>query len=288
MFSKTIVNRLWKKVMGIELIGDVMDLQIKERGTNPALTEKLVQMMKYLNFDTKAFLSVLYRTQAYQSEITKKELTPGEDYHFPGPVLRRLSAEQLWDSMSSILYEKPDEFLNQPKAHVEHLIYEKVKNTETAQLIEYFKTIAVTDKSIYENFGTYKHQGKKLRGFQRASDLLAPTRPDHFLSEFGASDRRQIESSSSEPTIPQALYLMNSGYIEGSIVRKPTTLLNQALSSTKDHSTKIETLSLGLLCRLPTSTEKSKMRKHLKEFGIQGQFDILWALLNSNEFKFYK
>jgi hypothetical protein len=41
---------------------------------------------------------VLYNTDTYQREATRQEVAAGDTYHFQGPLLRRMSAEQIWDS----------------------------------------------------------------------------------------------------------------------------------------------------------------------------------------------
>ena len=35
-------------------------------------------------------------------------MAPGETYHFTGPLLRRMSAEQMWDSFVTLIHPAPD------------------------------------------------------------------------------------------------------------------------------------------------------------------------------------
>lgn len=99
-FTKVIVNRLWKKVMGVGLIEPVDDFRdgIVEASENRELLEYLERQMIDSNYDIKAFLSILYNTRTYQREATPGDIDL-ESYRFPGPVLRRLTAEQIWDSL---------------------------------------------------------------------------------------------------------------------------------------------------------------------------------------------
>lgn len=100
-FTRVIANRLWKKVMGAGLIEPVDDLKDGTEASNPELMAYLESQIVAFNYDMRRFLSVLYQTRTYQREATVVDVDPS-DYHFPGPVLRRMTAEQLWDSMLTV------------------------------------------------------------------------------------------------------------------------------------------------------------------------------------------
>lgn len=107
-FTKVIANRLWKKAFGLGLIEPVDELMDSTVAVNPALMAYLEQLMKDLRYDTRAYLRVLYNTQTYQREATRREIPPGEAYAFTGPVLRRMTAEQIWDSFVTLVHVTPD------------------------------------------------------------------------------------------------------------------------------------------------------------------------------------
>lgn len=107
-FTLVIANRLWKKVFGLGLIEPVDELMDSTVAMNPALMKHLEQLMISSRYDVKAFLRVLYNTQAYQNEVTRAEPMLGEVYHFPGPVLRRMTAEQIYDSFVTLIHPTPD------------------------------------------------------------------------------------------------------------------------------------------------------------------------------------
>lgn len=103
-FTLVIANRLWKKVMGQGVIEPVDELTDSSVPTNPALMTYLEKLMKEVNYDMKAFLRVVMNSESYQRASHTKELALGEPFHFPGPLMRRMSAEQIWDSMV-VLYK---------------------------------------------------------------------------------------------------------------------------------------------------------------------------------------
>ena len=107
-FTRNIANRLFKRVMGVGLIEPVDSLSPVNRPEQPELLDFLTQTMARLRYDERAFLAVLLNTRLYQSEAERKELEPGEAFALRGPLLRRLSAEQLWDSLLVLLVEDLD------------------------------------------------------------------------------------------------------------------------------------------------------------------------------------
>lgn len=107
-FTTVIANRLWKKVMGMGIIEPVDEITDSTVPSNPQLMTFLEETMKSMNYDVKAFLRTLYNTQSYQRAAYTKDVELGEVFHFPGPLLRRMSAEQIWDSMVALYKPAPD------------------------------------------------------------------------------------------------------------------------------------------------------------------------------------
>jgi hypothetical protein len=107
-FTRVIANRMWKKVFGHGLIEPVDEILDSTVPSHPALMTALEKLMVAQRYDLRAFLRVLYNTRAYQNQATRAELTPGADYRFPGPLLRRMSAEQIWDSFVTLVQPAVD------------------------------------------------------------------------------------------------------------------------------------------------------------------------------------
>ena len=105
-FTKTIANRIWKRVMGIGLIEPVDNLTAETEATNPELMAYLEKLLVDLDYDLKAYYRVLYSTKTYQREASSADMLA--KYHYPGPRLRRMSAEQVWDSLITLVRPEPD------------------------------------------------------------------------------------------------------------------------------------------------------------------------------------
>ena len=108
-FARNIANRLWKRVMGLGLIEPVDSLSAITRPEHAEVMDFLTRAMVRLGFDERAFLAMVLNTPLYQSEAVREEAAPGAAFTLRGPMLRRLSAEQIWDSLLVLLVEDVDE-----------------------------------------------------------------------------------------------------------------------------------------------------------------------------------
>jgi len=108
-FSRNIANRLWKRALGVGLVEPVDSLSPMTRPAQAELFDFLAQTMARLGFDERAFLAVVLNTRLYQSGADDEPPAPGQPSALRGPVVRRLSAEQVWDSLLTLLVEDLDE-----------------------------------------------------------------------------------------------------------------------------------------------------------------------------------
>ncbi|MEY2879053.1 MAG: hypothetical protein RLZZ15_1433, partial [Verrucomicrobiota bacterium] len=115
-FAKNAANRLWKRVMGAGLIEPVDSLTALPPPEHRELLDHLVSALIGFRFDERAFLAALLNTRLYQSEAVRGRPEPGTAFALHGPLLRRLSAEQIWDSHLVLLV--PD--LDQRRAALRH------------------------------------------------------------------------------------------------------------------------------------------------------------------------
>ncbi|MEN3940582.1 DUF1549 domain-containing protein [Prosthecobacter sp. SYSU 5D2] len=107
-FNKVIANRLWKRAFGLALMEPLDEIMDSTVPMIPELQSHLEKLIVSLNYDMKAYLRILYNTSAYQRQVTREEVAPGIVYHFTGPVLRRMTAEQMWDSFVTLINPNPD------------------------------------------------------------------------------------------------------------------------------------------------------------------------------------
>ncbi|MEM1221528.1 MAG: DUF1549 domain-containing protein [Verrucomicrobiota bacterium] len=102
-FTKVISNRMWKHAMGKGLIEPVDNLTDSSVADVPELLEFLEELMRDLDYDLKQYLRVLYNTRYFQREAIIDNPDLDNDYHFEGPIFKRMSAEQIWDSLATLM-----------------------------------------------------------------------------------------------------------------------------------------------------------------------------------------
>lgn len=274
MFTKATVNRLWHTIMGTELAGPPGSLTLEEMGKHPALTEKLISIMKASKYDTKGFLSALFNSRTYQSKALALSATPPA-YVLDGPVVKRLAAEVIVDSFLSLKTETPDhyvatEFRWDGFTH----FYDKSRDYSVKDFVDY---------SI-KGPGRGRFQAREEREAMKRNGDMGPQAlwrvstfgrnyKRHWMAMLlGKSNRELIDGATREPDIPQILFVMNGLGIP------EDALIHRRLSSAASHQEKMEILWKAILGRLPKDSEEPLFDN--------APDDLMWALLNSNEFRF--
>ena len=100
-FSKVMVNRLWRRVMGRGLIEPVDDWESVEKdASHPELLRYLSREMILSGYDQKHVARLILNSHTYQRQITT--VADDASHLFASPVRRRMSAEQLVDSLFAV------------------------------------------------------------------------------------------------------------------------------------------------------------------------------------------
>ncbi|WP_437185773.1 DUF1549 domain-containing protein [Planctomicrobium sp. SH668] len=122
----------------------------------------------------------------------------------------------------------------------------------------------------------------------RAVQIADGKNSTYFLQTFGRATRETACSCEvrMEPTLSQALHLMNGDTVEGKM--KGGNVLKTLLDQNLTPEETIERLYVTCLTRRPTAEELGNLVPLVNEESRrqQGYEDIYWALLNSREFLF--
>jgi hypothetical protein len=296
-FAMTIANRMWKLMFGVGVKEPINDLDDPNDSNNPVLLGHLANEMVRLKFDLRAFMRLLCNTQTYQREAITKQVTPGEPYYFPGPILRRMTAEQAWDSCVTLaIGEKVDGYKLHRAAN--YVAANELKPGMSAEQIRALldnkgggggkgkpgknprmKKMADTDEDDVEHNRPEVLQGLVLA---RASELPQPEKDQHFLRMFGQSDRQIADSDADEGSIPQVLMLMNGE--AQNVLRNPKSRVLATAIGQKSPEEQVTSLYLSFFSRHPLAKELSEGASALKS-GMSVS-DLTWVLFNSREFVF--
>ncbi|QDU48026.1 DUF1553 domain-containing protein [Gimesia panareensis] len=101
-FANVIVNRVWKRYLGHGLVEPVDDWDGQEP-SHPELLKYLSQQFVIHGYDLKYLARLIFESDLYQREastdITTVQALLDTTYNFASPVLRRMEAEQIVDSL---------------------------------------------------------------------------------------------------------------------------------------------------------------------------------------------
>ena len=307
-FAMTIANRLWKRAFGAGIAEPVTNIDDPSKASNPDLLLHLTAEMKRVNFNLKDFQRLIYNTKAYQAEATTDPIAMGEPYYFQGPQLRRMSAEQTWDSYMTLMTDNPDNFknpvpdlysraidlnLNNPKLDARTVLmkydaFRKIGQTEAQFMnseMEGSSDMMMMEKAAANAAPKGRGMGRNSgRAFARASELPQPAQDGHFLTEFGQSRRLLIDGSSKAGSVPQVLMLMN-GSAQSMLTSSGSPVISKIeKAATPDE--KVDSLFLSVMNRKPSENEKAIAKREIETSGSEAFPNMVWALINTREFIF--
>jgi hypothetical protein len=296
-FAANIANRVWKKVFGIAVQEPVSDLDDPSNASNPELLAQITTYMKQAKFDLREFQRILFNTAAYQRRASEAPEDP-KSFRFEGPSLRRMSAEQAWDSIVTVT--SGDE--------ADQLLLRRGDDLQKTVIPDNQINVATVTKVLAElkasgnkpmRAGGGKKDGnmnpRALAGFYeggtpeirsglllaRASELQQPAPENHFLRLFGQSDRLVSDTNTTDGSVPQMLQLMN-GPVQEMVTGGSAAIV--AARKAKRPDEQISSLYLSFLSRQPSPEEMAKATIAMSK-GL-GLPDIAWVLLNTREFLF--
>jgi hypothetical protein len=173
-FTTVIANRLWKRFFGVGVIEPVDNIRENTKPVNPALMKHLETTMVSLGYDLKQFIRVLASSRAYQREACAKEPSEEQPFRFPGPLLRRMSAEQLWDSMLTLVVPDLDATLRKPgdAAEAGYLEYDRLVNAPADELKARVELSVLRQKDPAKFREEKKKQADEMKALAKTDEKL--------------------------------------------------------------------------------------------------------------------
>jgi Protein of unknown function (DUF1553)/Protein of unknown function (DUF1549) len=286
-FPKTIANRLWRQFFGLGLIEPIDDFNDLNDCANPKLMDYLSSEVVRNDFDLKQFMRSILYSQTYAAQSVDYDMTSGEKFYFSGPVVRRMTAEQVWDSLLTLAVRNPMPF-ERPTAQdlKPYLDLDFSKDTFASVKAKSEKYEQTYFQPAYTR-SLNKHAYQK-NVLCRASELPTPLPNDHFIRQFGQGDRESINGSDQVATVPQILAMFN-GPITHVMLEAGSAIVDDvvAIETPRD---RIDAIFLSVLSRHPSPADRTIAASELTKVknDNSGYGNIIWGLLNTREFLFIK
>ena len=248
MFPKAFVNRMWGVFLGRGFVNPVDDFNDQNKPSNPELLDELAVRLKNYKYDQKELIRWICNSNAYNLSCVANWTNDSQDKEplFSRMVLKSMSPEQLFESL-----------------------------------------IVATKAEVGESKGAKKDAKAKWL--------------NTLIGNFGDDEGNEVNFNG---TVVQALLMMNGADINETINRADKGTVALAMKKHGDKSRAvIRDLFLATLNREPTEIELNKVVKELafpaapptiqrakasaedlKRWPDHKYQDVLWALLNSNEF----
>ncbi len=246
-FARNVVNRIWFWLMGRGIVHEPDDLRATNPPENPELLDYLAKELVTHNYDLQHIYRLILNSRTYQTSSVPNQWNAWDNRHFSHYPIHRLTAEQMLDAISL-----------------------------TTETYEKFWSI------IPEPFSNWPSG-------MRAEQISDGNTTCTFLDLFGRPGRDTPYESerSSEASLRQELYLLNSEQLAGKLASSPS--LKRMLAAKMKDPELVDEIYLMTLSRFPSTDEKQKLVAYLtknsttRPAAVQ---DVVWAVFNTKEFLF--
>jgi hypothetical protein len=247
LFAESQVNRIWFHLMGRGLVDPVDDFRLTNPASHPELLKALAKEFVQSGFDMRHIIRLITQSRTYQLDSEPNATNRDDERNFSHAIVRRLTAEQLFDSLHQSLGVQP-RFKNFPNA------------ARAAQL-------------------PGPVQGRKREA--GADDSIS------FLSQFGAPPRFlacECERTN-ESTMGQSFTLI-SGPRVNEMLQREDNFLTTLLRAKSSYEEKVDALFWSVLTRGPTPEERTKLAQMIRasKDPRATSEDLAWSLVNAKEF----
>lgn len=254
-FSRSVANRVWANFMGRGLVENVDDMRTSNPATNEPLLNELSSFLTQNQFDLKALMREILRSETYQRSSQVLPQNKQDDRFYSRFYPRRLMAEVLLDAISQVS-DVPTAF-----QQIEH------KGADIRATKEY-------------PLGT------------RATELYDSAVLSSFLSKFGRNNRDIVCECerTNKPSLVQVLHIVNGATINEKLKSKKSCVEVAIGKPVKSNETIIREAFLKTVAREPTTHEKISLLEIIEQAGPDDRRtaieDLYWSLMSSREFLF--
>lgn len=107
LFAKAQANRVWHHLMGRGLVDPVDDFRLTNPASHPRLLDELARELTGSGFDLRHLIRLVMLSRTYQLDSAPNETHAADETNYSRNLPRRLTAEQLFDSIHQALGVTP-------------------------------------------------------------------------------------------------------------------------------------------------------------------------------------
>lgn len=246
-FAPSFVNRVWHHYFGMGIVDPPDDFNQGNPPSNPQLLSWLADEFVDNKYDIKHIHRLILNSRTYQASWEPNKTNRLDNRNWSHARLRRMPAEVLIDAVADVT-QVPNNFGRIPATSVQRAV-----------------------------------------GQAMPSLRYGATRGGYAMKVFGRPDREKTCDCerSNEPSVAQALYLLNDEEVLGKL-NDAKGIVNRMLLSGKTNEEVIAEFYLAAFSRFPTSDETRIHTLYITsaESRKEGLKDVLWSLINVREFIF--
>ncbi|MCA9176774.1 MAG: DUF1549 domain-containing protein, partial [Planctomycetales bacterium] len=270
-FARAMVNRIWKHHFGVGIVEPPDDLNRANPPSNAALLDHLASEFVEQQFDLKWLHREICRSDAYQRSWRTNATNRADTRNFSHALIRRLPAEVTVDAIQQATSDERGNS-NWSQAVASRKIAQHPKSIQARgidySLLIFGKPLRTTNCDCERQAQPTLLQSLYVRNDQELLEWLQ--RKDGWLQQVA---RERGESLSSDT-------------VAGEPTAAPAT--GDTASSASDDELKplIRTAYLRSVSRAPDASELRDALEHLRRSNgvAEGLRDLMWALLNTQEF----
>ena len=264
-FAKAFVNRVWYHLNGRGVVEPVDDFRDSNPSSNDPLLEALAAEFVSSGYRLRPLIRSIVNSRTYQLSPISNTSNRGDKRYFSHMHARPLPAEVLLDAVCNVtgvpeMYEIAKDYtIGLPPGTIKLPV-----GTRAVQLPVNDIVTLINTGSKYVRYESHP-----------------------FLRAFGQPSRTQTCECDREQTFgrKQALELI-IGQMMSKRLADPTNRLSQMLAARSSDAEILDTLYLRALSRRPSPKTRTAMLAHVGNSTNKRQAweDVLWTLLNSQEF----
>ncbi len=247
-FAPVIVNRLWKRYMGIGLVEPVDDWDGTITETHPALLSALSRELLLHDYDLKHVARLILNSRLYQADVVVAGASVERRPPLIAPAHRSMSAEQLLDSLFAAA-GKP--------FHAEDLCIDPEGRRPIKEMLN-----LGTPRRAWQFTSTSNERDRPALALPVVQSLV------DVLQTFGWRPSRQEPITvRDETTTPlQPALLANGVVVSGRIARlSDDSALTELCLKDQPLEDLIRDIFMRILSRPPSATETALFAKYLRE-----------------------